>query len=67
MEGCGGNDEAGHIAAKLVFVRNRSNRKDSLVLFSTDTTLTEDLVVQIYRKRWNTEAFIKSCKSLTLG
>ena len=37
VEICGGDDDTAPIAAKLVFVRNRSNRKDYLVLLSTDS------------------------------
>lgn len=52
------------IPAKLVYVRNRSKRKDYLVLLSTDTTLTEDEIIQLYGKRWDIEVFFKVCKSL---
>ena len=52
------------IDARLIFVRNRSNRKDYLVLLSTDTTLTEDEVIQLYGKRWDIEVFFKTCKSV---
>ncbi len=52
------------IPAKLVYVRNRSNRKDYLVLLSTDTTLTEDEIIQLYGKRWDIEVFFKTCKSI---
>ena len=49
--------------ARLVFVRNRSNRKDYLVLISTDMTLTEDEIIRIYGKRWDIEVFFKTSKS----
>ncbi len=52
------------IPAKLVYVRNRSKRKDYLVLLSTDTTLTEDEIIQLYGKRWDIEVFFKTCKSI---
>ncbi|MBN2877575.1 MAG: transposase, partial [Bacilli bacterium] len=56
------------ISARLVFVRNRNNSKDWLVLISTDTSLTEDEIIQLYGKRWNIEVFFKICKSyLKLG
>jgi hypothetical protein len=56
------------IPAKLVFVRNRNNRKDWLVLICTDMELTEDEVIQTYGKRWAIEVFFKVCKSyLKLG
>ena len=62
VEICG--EDAATIAAKLVFVRNRSNRKDYLVLLSTDTSLTEDEIIQLYGKRWDIEVFFKTCKSV---
>lgn len=39
------------IPARLVFVRNRNNRKDWLVLISTDISLNEDEIIQTYGKR----------------
>ena len=62
VEICG--EDAAPIAAKLVFVRNRSNRKDYFVLLSTDTSLTEDEIIQLYGKRWDIEVFFKICKSV---
>lgn len=41
------------LPAKLVFVRNRSKRNDYLVLISTDTSLSEDEIIQLYGKRWS--------------
>lgn len=56
------------IPARLVFVRNRNNRKDWLVLISTDMSLDEDEIIQTYGKRWDIEVFFKVCKSyLKLG
>jgi len=51
------------IPAKLVFVRNRNKRNDYLILISTDTSLTEDEIIQTYSKRWAIEVFFKVCKS----
>lgn len=51
------------IPARLVFVRNRNKSKDWLVLISTDMTLTEDEIIQMYGKRWSIEVFFKVCKS----
>ena len=48
---------------RLVFVRNRNNRKDWLVLVTTDMSLTEEEVIRIYGKRWGIEVFFKVCKS----
>ena len=51
------------IPVRLVFVRNRNNRKDWLVLVTTDMSLTEEEVIRIYGKRWGIEVFFKVCKS----
>ena len=51
------------IPAKFVYVRNKSNRKDWLVIVSTDTELSEEEVIRIYGKRWDIEVFFKACKS----
>ena len=53
-----------NIPAKLVFVRNRNKRSDYLVLISTDTSLTEQEVIQLYGKRWDIEVFFKTSKSV---
>ena len=49
--------------AKFVYVRNKSNRTDWLVIVSTDTELSEEEVIRIYGKRWDIEVFFKACKS----
>ena len=49
-----------NIPAKLVFVRNRNKRTDYLVLISTDTSLTEQEIIQLYGKRWDIEVFFKA-------
>ena len=46
----------------LVF-RNRSNRKEYPVSSRTDTTLTEDEIIPLYGKQWDSEVFFKPCKS----
>ncbi len=51
------------LPVRLVFVRNRNNRKDWLVLVTTDMRLTEEDVIRIYGKRWGIEVFFKVCKS----
>lgn len=51
------------IPAKLVYVRNKGNRKDYLVLISTDTQFSEEEIIRIYGKRWDIEVFFKACKS----
>jgi len=62
------NDFAHTISAKIVFVRNKSNRKEWIALISTDLTLTEQDVIALYGKRWDIEPFhkiLKSCLHLT--
>lgn len=49
--------------AKVVYVRNRSNRKEYLCIISTDTTLDEEEIIRVYGKRWQIEVFFKVCKS----
>ena len=55
------DDEA--LPARIVCVRNKSNRKDWLALISTDTNLSEEELIRVYGKRWDIEVFFKSCKS----
>ena len=50
------------LPVKLVYVRNRNKRNDYLILASTDTTLTEDEIIQLYGKRWSIEVYFKICK-----
>lgn len=52
------------IPAKIVCVRNRSNRKDWLAILCTNTELSENEIIRIYGKRWDIEVFFKSCKSM---
>lgn len=51
------------IPAKVVYVRKRNKRKEYLCLVSTDTSLSEEEIIRIYGKRWDTEMFFKICKS----
>ena len=48
---------------RLVYVRNRNNRKNYLVLVTTDMTLSETEIIRLYGKRWGIEVFFKTCKS----
>ena len=52
------------IAAKIVCVRNKANRKDWLAFICTDTSLCEEEIIRIYGKRWQIEVFFKTCKSM---
>ncbi|MCD8067744.1 MAG: transposase [Lachnospiraceae bacterium] len=51
------------LPARIVCVRNKSNRKDWLALISTDMDISEEEIIRIYGKRWDIEVFFKSCKS----
>lgn len=59
-----GTDDEPAIPARIVCVRNRSNKKNWLAVICTDMSLTEEEIIRIYGKRWNIEVFFKSCKSL---
>lgn len=51
------------IPAKLVYARNRNNRKDWVCFLSTDTSLSEDDIIRIYSMRWSIEVYFKMSKS----
>lgn len=55
--------EGESLPTKFVYVRNKSNRKDWLVIISTDTGLSEEEIIRVYGKRWDIEVFFKACKS----
>jgi len=48
--------------AKIVFVRDRST-KSWLGLLSTDTALTDEEIITLYKRRWDIEVFFKMAKS----
>ena len=52
------------IPAKIVCVRNRSNRKDWLAIICTDMALDDKEIIRIYGKRWDIEVFFKTCKQM---
>jgi hypothetical protein len=51
------------VDAKIVYLRDRNDRKKWIALISTDTTLTEDDIITLYAKRWDIEPFHKVIKS----
>jgi hypothetical protein len=51
------------IPARIVYVRNKNNRKDYLALITTDMNISEEEIIRIYGKRWDIEVFFKVCKS----
>ncbi|MNM95240.1 Transposase DDE domain protein [compost metagenome] len=56
------------LPVKLIFVRNRSKKREWLAIFSIDVTLDAAEMVRIYGMRWSIETFFKVTKSyLKLG
>jgi hypothetical protein len=55
------NDKS--IPARILYVRNKNNRKDYLALITTDMNISEDEIIRVYGKRWDIEVFFKVCKS----
>lgn len=51
------------IPVKLAFVKNRNNKREWLVILSTDLSLSSQEIVRIYGNRWSIEVFFKSIKS----
>jgi hypothetical protein len=51
------------VTAKIVFVRNKNNRKEWFAILSTDTSLSEEEIIELYGKRWDIEPFHKVLKS----
>ncbi len=49
---------------KLVFVRNRNNRSEYIILLSTDCSLSDAEIIRRYGYRWSIECCFKVCKSL---
>jgi len=54
-------DEA--VPAKLVYVRDRDNRKKWVAFICTDISLTEDQILDLYKLRWSIEPCFKVAKS----
>lgn len=50
------------IPVRIVFVRNRSKRKDWIALISTDMDISENEIIRRYGVRWNIEVYFKACK-----
>lgn len=51
------------IDATIVFVREKSNKKNWCALISTDISLSEEQIIKLYGLRWDIEVFFKMCKS----
>lgn len=62
------DSENNTLDVKIVFVRDRSNKKKWIAFISTDLSLSEEEIIALYGKRWSIEVFFKVCKSyLNLG
>ena len=48
---------------KLVFIKNRNNKREWLAILCTDLSLSDQEIVRIYGNRWSIETFFKSAKS----
>jgi len=57
------NDDGDTLDTKIVFIRDRNNKKNWIALMSTDLDLTEEEIITLYGKRWSIEVFFKICKS----
>jgi hypothetical protein len=57
------NPKGDILDAKIVFVRDRNNKKNWIAIISTDLKLTAEDVIAMYGKRWSIEVFFKMCKS----
>lgn len=53
----------GSIPVKLVYARNRNNRKDWVCFVCTNMQMAEEAVLQAYTMRWSIETYFKMCKS----
>ena len=53
-----------HIPVKLVFVRNRNNRSEYIIILSTDCFLSDAEIIRRYGYRWSIECCFKVSKSL---
>jgi len=56
--------QANGIPVKVIFVRNKNNKRDWLAILSTDCTLGDHEIIRIYGMRWDIEVFFKTTKSL---
>ena len=57
------DSEGTAIPAKLVYARNRANRKDWVCFVCTDITLSEEKILETYLLRWKCETYFKLTKS----
>lgn len=51
------------LPARIVYVRNRNNKREWLAILSTDIMISEEEIIRIYGIRWDIEVYFKMCKS----
>jgi SRSO17 transposase len=51
-----------YMPVKIVFLKDRHKKKVFLAILSTDITLSDEVIVRIYGKRWNIEVYFKMIK-----
>ncbi|MEW5899181.1 MAG: transposase [Bacillota bacterium] len=51
------------LPVRIVFVRNRTNKREWLALLSTNTAISDEEIIRIYGMRWDIEVYFKMCKS----
>lgn len=62
------DSENNELDVRIVFVRDRNNKKKWIAFICTDLSLSEEEIIALYGKRWSIEVFFKICKSyLNLG
>ena len=50
------------VAIKVVFVRNRANRKEWIAIATTDTSLASEDIIEYYALRWDIEKYFWTIK-----
>jgi hypothetical protein len=58
------NQDTTLVKVKLVYISEKKKPRNWLILVSTDTSLDDERVCQLYGRRWSTEVFYKVCKSV---
>ena len=57
------NNSNDSMIARIIFVRDRANKKKWIAFLCTDLDLSEEQIIELYGKRWSIEVFFKTCKS----
>ena len=57
------NRNGDSMMSRIVFVRDRANKKKWIAFLCTDMDLSEEQIIELYGKRWSIEVFFKTCKT----